>query len=631
MNNLPDEVLLQVLSYLDLKTIFALQRTCRSLLALARDSGFWKLKTYDESRFESDRRRRLMLSGQHESLATLRMAVTQASTRLSPGLTLDEVESSRKLENDVQNTSQHSIRTRALASWDPAFPAEQVDFYQDYIMRHAPTHVDWLSSSSNAPDTIGFGAIRGSDKVTRRLLIAQDDGSVQIWDLASHAGRVLDSTKPGHLPVSSTNKDKETGAVDNVSIDSRQDKAYIAVSDQLHELDLHTLQVTRTQAFPFPITVLSEAQYPLPLTVGTNNTLHLFDPRIEYNQSADSSTRLELIGGTPPKHLLNLSSVSTATVSLEQPGPTSIIHLSDTSSSDDLNGNIWVAGRFTSLLNYDRRVWPKICGTLFSGSRLSSLALLPHPYVPRSLNLSTTPSLSPSVLESAKAAPGITLVGAGEYKGKGSLELYGIPRSSSTALSSLPVPADHEYRNRQTASKSRLLSVATHGTAFVFSDGDGNLKWVERDGSSLIREEAVIVPSLGSSSRRGSAASGVAVAAGAHAQDDDEPDNDDFIQKLISARLANSTSSQPDDLLLWTGEGRMGIMGFGRKPLTAGWAGTSDDDDGSEMSLEEKAEMNERREKESQERAFGREMRKALERQADEVRWVRGLGLSFGL
>jgi len=625
MNTLPDEVLLQVLYYLDLRTIVALQRTCRSLLALARDSGFWKLKTYDESRFESDRRRRLMLSGQHESLATLRMAVTQASTRLSPGLTLDEVESSRKLEVDVQTTSQHSIRTRALASWDPVFPAEKVDFYQDYILRHAPTHVDWLSSSSNASDTIGFSAIKGSENVTRRLLTAQDDGSVQIWDVASHGGRVLDSTKPCHLPMSGTNKDKETGAVDNVSVDNRQDKAYIAVSDQLHELDLHTLQVTRTQAFPFPITVLSEAQYPLPLTVGTNYTLHLFDPRIEYNQSADSSTRLELIGGTPPKHVLNSPRVSTATVSLEQPGPTSIVHLSDTSSSDDLNGNIWVAGRFTSLLNYDRRVWPKICGTLFSGSRLSSLTLLPHPYISRSLNLSTNPALPPSVLETAKSARGITLIGAGEYKGKGSLELYGIPRSTSSS----PMPSDHEYRNRQTAAKSRLLSVATHGTGLVFSDGDGNLKWVERDGSSLIREEAVTVPSLSSSSRRGSAASNVAV--GADVQDADEPDTDDFIQKLVSTRLANSASSQPDDLILWTGEGQVGIMGFGRKPLTAGWVGTLNEDGGKEMSLEEEAEMNDRREKESQERAFGREIRKALERQADEVRWMRGLGVSFSL
>jgi len=624
MDTLPDEVLLQVIAYLDIKTILSLQQTCRSLLSVARDSGFWKLKTYDESRFESDRRRRLMLSGQHESLATLRLAVTQASVRLPPDLTLDEVEGSRKPENAV--SSQYSIRTRALASWDPVYPGEKVDFYQDYISRHAGTHVDWLSCSSNAPDIIGFGEIKDSDKVTRRLLTAQEDGSVQIWDVASHGGRVLESTKVGHLLMSGTNKDKETGAVENVSIDNHRDKAYIAVSDQLHELDLHTLQVTRTQAFPFPVTVLSEAQYPLPLTVGTNNTLHLFDPRIEYNQPVDSSTRLELIGGTPPKHTMNHSHVSTATISLEQPGPTSIIHRSDTSSSDDLNGNIWVAGRFTSLLNYDRRVWPKICGTLFSGSRLSSLALLPHPYVPRDLNLSANPALSPSVLEATKCAPGITLIGAGEYKGKGSLELYGLPRSSS-ASSPLPsVPSDHEYRNRQTASKSRLLSVATHGTGLVFSDGDGNLKWVERDGSTLIREEAVTVPSLSSSSRRGSA-----VATGADAQDDEEPNNDDFIQKLVPTRLANSTSSQPDDLILWTGEGRVGIMGFGRKPLTAGWADIVDEDEGLETSMEEEAEMNERRQKESQERAFGREMRKALERQADEVRWVRGLGLSFGL
>lgn len=633
MDALPDEILLQVLCYLDLQTITHFQQVCQRFLTLARDSGFWKLRCYDESRFEANRKRQLLLSSQDPNLVALRTAITASSVPyfwLWPETTEQEMardEGVRRRASQVLNSPQHGDRQRALASWDPAYPAEKVDFYQEYVQRHAPVHVDWLSPSKEEPgqEIIGVGAISYST-LTKKFITAQEDGSIQVWDVASHGGRMIDQTKPGVLSTSSSNKDRETGAIENISIDDRTEKAYIAISDQLHELDLNTLQVSRRQAFPFPITVLSEARHPVPITVGTNQTLHLFDPRIHYTQpSNDTSTRLELIGGTPPKDTFPPSSTSTARINLEQPGPTSILHLSHSYSDDDLNGNIWVSGRFTSLLNYDRRVWPRIAGTLFSGARLSCLTSLPHPYVPRGLNLSEHANLSFADLDAVKAAQGATIIAAGEYKGKGSLELYGLPRSLASHASSptFAVGLANEYRNRQTASATRLISVATHGTTIVFSDGDGHLKWVERDGSTLVREESINVPLSGS--RRSSATSNAPL--NTNVTDDSSQTTDDIVQKLLPIRLTNSSTTQPDDLLLYTGEGRVGIMGFGRKPLSAGFPDPGDGEaDEVKETLEEAAEREERRAKEEEERKFGRMMRKALERQADEVRFVRGLG-----
>lgn len=514
----------------------------------------------------------------------------------------------------------HSARIRALASWDPSYPGEENNFHQDYIQRHAPSYVDWLEETADnhiaEREVIGVGAIHDPDKTVQNLVTAQEDGSIRIWEVASSGGQIVGETKPGTLAMATSNKDKETGGIDNISIDSQQRKAYIAISDHLHELDLNTLQVTRKQAFPFHITALSEARYQVPLTVGTNQTLHLFDPRSSYTPSTEESvTRLELIGGTPRKDsFLPQSGLrsTNAAITLEQPGPTSILHLpaSSTSQNDE---TIIVAGRFTSLLTYSRRFWPKTTSTLFSGARLSSLTYLPYPYVPRSLTQTITadPSLSLSTLDAAKAASGFTLIAAGEYKGKGSLELYGLPRGHV-----------NEYRNRQTASRTRLIAVATHGTSVVFSDGDGNMKWVERDGSTLVREQSISAPA--DRSRRSSVSSSRSFGAGAEAP----PIDEDIVQRILPVRLASSSSAWPDDLVVQTGDGKVGVLGFGRRPLqwrdtTATGVGLDDENE----TLEEKAARAEVERKEGEERKFGRMMREALQRQADEVRWLGGLGL----
>ena len=397
----------------------------------------------------------------------------------------------------------------------------------------------------------------------------------------------------------------ETGAVECVSVDSSARKAFFAVQSLLHEVDLNTLQLLSTKKYPWPITALSEATARTPITVGTNMTIHLHDPRDPAFSDHGETVGGELIGGSVYSH-----------ATLAQPGPLSILH-HDGFGADD--GSIWVAGRFTSLLNYDRRFFPRIRGTIHSRARIASLASLPYPVVPRHLDLVRKPHVSISSFQTARHKRGITILAAAEYKGKGSLELYGLPDGEA-------------YQNRQTASASKLLSVAPHAGRVVFSDGDGNLKWVERDGSTHVRTFNIndTLPNDHDSAARTAAAD--ASAHGLFSSASSElPGQGDIVQKIIptqisASRLSSSSDSlradmNQDNLLLWTGDGRIGVLGFGAaNPL-----GEEDWQD----ALEEQALSVEEKARADAERQYGMAMRRALERNADEVRFVRGLGMSF--
>lgn len=430
----------------------------------------------------------------------------------------------------------------------------------------------------------------------------------------------------------------ETGAVECVSIDSTRKRAYFAVQDVLHELDLQTLETVSRQPFPFPITALSNTRDGHPLTVGTTWTLHVHDPRAKPNLPAtDSPVQCEHIGGPSASH-----------ATLSQPGPLSILHHPGFSVDDH---SIWVAGRFTHLLNYDRRFFPRLRGTIHSGARISCIAPLPHPYVPRSLDLLQDPTLSLSDRTAAKTRPGTTILAAGTYKGKGALELYGLDGAPSnpnpnptSSLRNPSISLSGTYQNRQTASASKLLSVASHGAALVFSDGDGNLKWVERDGFSAVRthniNESNEPLSFNQAQTQAQAQAQDASAYGIFSSTAAEMlGQGDIVQKIVAMDVSVSCTGEAEaemgwsgsgngrgrwdvnqnDLLLWTGDGRLGVLGFGHEC----WYQREE--------VEERARSAEEMAREDAERQNAGAMRRALQMQADEVRVLRGLGMGFGI
>lgn len=386
---------------------------------------------------------------------------------------------------------------------------------------------------------------------------------------------------------------------------------------ELVEVDLETLKVVSQEKFPFSITVISEAKHTTPITVGTNLSLHLHDPRVNLLHSVSCNTpervddTTSMSGALTPEALINPRPDNYCP--LFQPGPLSIIHVPTSQDSWDNSGDIYVAGRFSSILNYDRRYFPKLRSTMFSGARLCSMTSIPYPFAAKLKDRMRHGELFIEEIDAAKAEPGNTLVACGEYNSKGSLELYGLPsRVQSTTLneniSNTEVQTQDFMRNRQTSSDSKLLAVSNHGTRIVVSDGGGNLKWIERDGFTVVREWNI---------GRGTVGEPCGIFG---TLEDSYLDNSsgDIVRKILHTKPdadRNQDFVQKDDLILWTGE-KLGLLSFSHKP-----AFTAD-------SFEEKSKSAEDAIKEREERVYGQTMKRALEMQANEVRFVSGLGLS---
>lgn len=368
----------------------------------------------------------------------------------------------------------------------------------------------------------------------------------------------------------------------------------------LLEIDLELLRVVNTQPFEWTITALSSAQPAVPLTVGTFHGIHLFDHRTpKSGMSRDRRERIDGFDRDAPRGFSSIMSAEPlpAYAPLAQSGPHSILHL-ESPGSKELSDDIFVAGRFASILNYDRRMFPVIKGSIHSGARLCGLASLPYPFSSVDSDLRRRGELSVEQVKKAKSIPGgRTLIACGEYNTKGSLELYGLGPPGEAVPG---VKNNSIMKNRQTASNSKLLSVMNHGTRIVFSDGQGCLKWVERDGFTEVRRhqighaEKMVQRSLFASM----------------------PGSEEIARKLVSTspRRVDEFDANRDDILFWTGE-KLGLVTFSSKPgFTADAFEEATDVSAEDLEEERQAQLHRER------------MRQALERQARDVRYVQQLG-----
>ena len=621
----------------------------RQFLNLSRDNKLWKQLCFAHS-YTERRRRRLEITFTSPPADTdPRLAeLIEAANSLADSFDIT-VHNPRAPGAEAQlNRNKEKRRAALLNNWDPSGIEEKVNWYQEFVQRHAPQQVNWFQDAGHEDDdddlhngtarreATGAGILYGADGLASKLVAPLDDGSIKIWDAGAHSsslGRAVATSEPGLLSNRGPDLDRatrlaqsqaimtDTGAVECVSIDSGRQKAFFAVQNTLNEVDLHTLQLVSRTPFPFPITTLSEAHHSTPLTVGTNWTLHLHDTR----KPPPAPSHIELLNASASSP--SFSRLDTGDfgghVSLSQPGALSIAHTPP--GLGDANGDIWVSGRFTSLLNFDRRFFPRLRGTVHSGARISSLHLLPTPFIPHTLRLGA-PYAPPSLLHSARATGGLTLLAAGEYKGKGSLEAYSLSPAPEYAINSADSRTTRNaqacYLNRQTASASKLLSVCGHGTRIVFSDGQGNVKWVERDASTPVRQFN-INESTGARSRPPTSSFGTTTTPGMGI----EEGYGDMVQRIIPTRSPSLLSTPnlgpeqgPPNLVLWTTDGKLGLLGFGREttPLF--------DADVFQDALEQQVGGDEL-DRKAAEREYGLEMRRALEQQAREVRWLRGYGL----
>ena len=509
-----------------------------------------------------------------------------------------------------------------LANWEPSYAGEKVDWYEEYVARHGRLSKSWLqqpsgvSGQSDGLEIWGFGLYNEAGR--SKVVAPMEDGSVYLWSIGQDHSEVTSIHGIGSISSHSSHgllfnpkpvcSAINPAVIENVSVDSSKNTAFFAVQAELVEVDLATLQVVSRCLYPSSISALSAVDDFMPLTVGTTLSLHLHDPRQSGGPSnvCSVSSRLDLMAGYPslqrPDDLHHLISRHTSRphAPLVHPGPLAIHHHSSTTTQaqDPTNGQIFVAGRFPSLLVYDRRTFPKLHSTIHSGARLCSITSVPMPFDDSVMADRRNNRLTDSEVAASKAKPGSTIISCGEYNGKGSLELYSVEEEKSSSTKSFV----SMHKNRTSVSRSKLLSVATHGTRVAVSDGDGNICWVERDGMTVVRRWNINSDPVEANQ---------GTWRGLWGSSNETTGANDVVRKLVPVK---TTDSAREALLFWTGE-RVGLVdsGEGQKDL---WYNDRQDVVDDQWDETNRAD----------ERTYKEAMRSALERQADEARFMRELG-----
>ena len=656
-----------------------LQSVSRRLFSVARDNNLWRLHCFEESwsasgalRSATNKTSESLLTNSTASLSSL--GQTSLRSLIQPGASVGLRDGKT---SGLDQTPSYGQRSRAAASWDPSYEGEEVNWYSEYIARNGPISLSWMQQpftrvsqggKREYREVKGMGLLRDWSTARQNKVVAPlDDGSVCIWDLNhSHSigsqstkGKVLGVSSPGILMANRFGRRDNSGAKqalefvnlgECVSVDSMRRRAYLAVGNILNEVDLESLTVISQQRFPWSVFALSqETDYSVPLTVATTLSLHIYDGRMSATEEQEAITlrceepTVSLVpkseiysppdspllqlqpNGQPPHRIRSpdLSKNSDNYAPLFQPGPLSLLH----PPAPHVN-SIFLAGRFPSILQYDRRFFPRLQNTIHSGGQLCGLAAVPAPRFPVSPNSEFPASHK--------------LVACGDYKGRGSLELYNLTPSNTNAKSDPSGCSSNlstVYQNRQSVARSKVLSVESHGTRIVYSDADGNIKWVERDGRSEVRR--LNINSYQPQRRYYPQRNGeTSTHLGSNADTNGEEEEQTFglWGSLSRSRsegevarkiLPTGGSLTGDELLVWTGE-HIGRVHFSNLPDMGPDSDEEDDAitlDGNIGEAEREERRNKRRELRRREDEYATMMRRALERQADEVRRMGGLGL----
>lgn len=639
-----------------------LQSVSKRFFGLARDNNLWRLHCYEQS-----------WAAANASYSANRASARRVTDSTTPLSSLGQtslrslIQPDISLSNGDQNVS-FAERSRAAATWDPSYEGEDIDWYSEYIARNGPISFNWLQQPFTKEDegkkthreVKGMGLLRDWSSARQNKAIAPlDDGSVCIWDLNhSHSigsqstkGRILGVSQPGILMANLSGRRDNSAAKlglefinlgECVSVDSIRRRAYLAVSNVLNEVDLETLSVISQQRYPWSIFALSqETDYSVPLTLATTLSLHIYDGRLSATEEEEAinlrceKPTLSLVpksriyappdspllqlqpNGQPPHRIRSPNPLETGEdyAPLFQPGPLALLH----PPAPHVN-SIFLAGRFPSILQYDRRFFPRLQNTIHSGGRLCGLASVPAPQFPLSSGLSCPDSHK--------------VVACGEYKGKGSLELYSLTPlgvQGENGPSDLSSSLSQVYQNRQSSASLKVLSVESHGTRIVYSDGDGNVKWIERDGRAEVRRFNINDYKPRRKNEQDSSGFNTNMQGESEEEarglwnDSSSPRSNDEVARKILPTGGNLTG---DELLVWTGE-RVGRIRFAD---THDYDEDEEEDDlidvSEDMDSAKREELrNRRRELRMREREYSSMMRRALERQADEVRRMGGLGL----
>ncbi|OAX85395.1 hypothetical protein ACJ72_00244 [Emergomyces africanus] len=566
MEKLPVELISRILEYIGPHELSSLQSVSRRLFDICCDNSIWRQHCYESSNHKLQDHNTLF-NGQRPNANNQDGVIDVLPTGPTQTSNITEYSEPFHADSEVSYDIRTSPPSSSASQWDPSYAGEEVDWYSEYIARNAPMSVQWLqepyAAGTKDDDAIiqrevkGMGLMKdrsygGSDKIIGPL----DDGTLCLWDLnrstmseRSTRGKIIGTSARGALTTDwlrradagSSSKATNLDFIsigECVSVDSFRQSAYVAVGNILNEVDLSTLQVVSQQKYPWSIFALSqETEYSAPLTVGTTRNLSLYDPRLR-------------VRGPESRICCPIPPDNGRYVSLFQPIPLSVLH----PPLPNIN-SIVLAGRFSAILLYDRRNLSRILSTAHSGARICSLTAIP-----------TCPR--PYSIAHPELQDNHTIVAAGEYKGRGSLEMFSIstpPNTRGYQCQQRPLLVkDGICLNRQSASGSKLLSVAAHGTRLVFSDANGFIKWVERDGRTEVRRWNLSNDTKYRRHRRGTLDPSPS---SSHDLEycrwtaEHDTGGSDIVRKILPTGYTNVLD---DELLIWTGD-RIGRLRFSSK------------------------------------------------------------------
>ncbi|EWC45779.1 hypothetical protein DRE_05116 [Drechslerella stenobrocha 248] len=510
LESLPDELIYHVLAFLDIPSLISLHRVSSRIRSVTRFDG---------------------LIWQQYCLPNDSVRARLGGTGLGGASHVQPLHLRQNQPGKITIRDRRGLLTHPYVC---DYEETAIDWYKEFQYRNAK-----LSEQSfvkfRAPDnleivdiTLAGGQGAGLEDMVAASALA--DGSICLFSLSDRklgtvlgrsssdlvARKSLDIKAYRSPGESGTGVNYERGLFVNAAT-AYENRAWFGAGSVLTEVDLVTMRRIRTHRFPFSVTCLSTV---LPvLAVGTTLTLHLLDPRapsdyiattpISTPGSVSDGEKVDPSNPAPTRFLDSTNSnisirknaaaqdildnderssrdylLNAPPTAFLQPSPLSILH----SPIDQAGGNeMYVAGRFPSIMAYDRRQWPRLAGTIHSGTkaRLSDLTLI-------TANSSLPQNPVPSKY---------FLAACGEYDGRGTLEVYPLPSTENegeiqNSKTKLPLSTQRMYskassmatRNRQSASRGKIFSIASQGLKLVIGDSEGRIRFMERDGVRHVRD-----------------------------------------------------------------------------------------------------------------------------------------------